>query len=96
MPIVGVELWACIGEFSIPVKKNGASIQSTWSIFEANSIHSEGRPAYLISAPAGIAPEEPGDKMYTEMLAVMKQHYCLKTAVVNEKFIALTATTTKG
>ena len=44
-----------------------------------------GAPAYKLLGSL-IAPDKPADKTYNDLVAVMKQHYCPKTAVVVQRF----------
>ena len=60
--------------------------------FDASTIQSKARRKACLSTLIGalaykllgslIAPDKPADKTYTELVAVMKQHYCPKTVVV--------------
>ena len=44
-----------------------------------------GAPAYKLLGSL-IAPDKPADKTYNDLIAVMKRHYCPKTAVVVQRF----------
>ena len=85
-----------MGEFDPSKEEWDQYAERMGHFFEANAIESADRRKAsfltLIGAPAYkllgslIAPDKPADKTYNDLVAVIKQHYCPKTAVVVQRF----------
>ena len=85
-----------IGEFDHSTEEWDRYAECMGHIFEANAIESTdrrtacfltliGSPVYKLLGSL-IALDKPADKTYNDLVAVMKQHYCPKTAVVVQRF----------
>ena len=85
-----------MGEFDPSKEKWDQYAQRMGHFFEAKAIKSADRRKVCFHTLIGalaykllgslITPDKPADKTYNDLVMVMKQHYCPKTAVVVQRF----------